>query len=1187
MVLSCTGEDLYIEGKIDIFGRRDMMYNAKGKDKAKVILAKSDIELSENSRKVLEKRYLRKDETGKVVETPEELFGRVADNISQADRKYHPERDLGPVAEQFYRLMSRLEFMPNSPTLMNAGRKLQQLSACFVLPIDDSMESIFEAVKDCALVHKSGGGTGFSFSRLRPKNDYVSSTYGLSSGPVSFMKAFDAATDAVNQGGFRRGANMGIMRVDHPDIIDFITCKQHENLLNNFNISVAVTDIFMDAVEKNEEYELKNPRSGKVEKSIMAREVFELIVSSAWANGEPGIVFLDEINRHNPTPHIGIIESTNPCIDGDTRISTEFGLIRMKDLVKNYSKGGISVLVDNRVAVGHMNKLLKLNGQEGFITVSDIPEIKSASFNPISKAFESGIKDTVKITTNSGYEIMVTPNHKIMTKRGWIKAKDLKPEQDEVLIQPKEGKFSKEQNLPFEVVNEFTGKNGRKYKFNFPAQWSRELGMILGWHIGDGWLREGDKNCRVGFTFSKDDKDALNLFKPILNKWYGTDIEEVERENGVWHLSYHSKYFVDFFTQLGIKAVDGHEKQVPESIFTAPKDVVVGFLQGLFSADGTVSCRKKNGSYYTRLTSKSLNLLKEVQILLLNLGIRTRVFDRSRPPRKCFSYINKKGIKRDYMSDGICYELNIGRKSLIKFLDEIGFLGNKHKERIKELHERTYTNDTFQDKVLHIENAGKRKVYDLQEPVSHSLIGNGCILTNCGEQPLLPYEACNLGSINLAKMVSSEKVDYDKLKETVWTAVHFLDNVIAMSKFPLPKITEMVQGNRKIGLGIMGFADMLIQLGIPYNSDGAIRIAEEIMGFIQTESKQASVELAKSRGVFPNFKGSIYDKPDGKMPLRNATTTTIAPTGSISIIANCSGGIEPLFAISYWRNVLDGEKLVEVNSYFKQIAQERGFYSEELMKKIADHGSIQDIQEIPADIRDIFTTAHDITPEWHIRMQAVFQKYTDNAVSKTVNFPKYATQGDVEKVYQLAHQLGCKGVTVYRDGSRSEQVLSTGSTNKKEDSHAVKIKKRRPSILTGKTVQMKTGCGLLYVTINQDEEGFFELFTTMGKAGGCASSQCEAIGRLVSLSWRSGVDPDAVAKQLIGISCHKQIGLGKDKILSCADAVAKAIKLCINPDEVKSIKIAKQCGACPECGSSMDFEEGCSVCKSCGFSECG
>ena len=752
------------------------MEKAVENSEVKIIEAKGNLGFSPNSITVLEKRYLKKDEKGRVSETPEMLFKRVANNIAQADKIYDPEKDLKPIEDQFFRVMSRLEFMPNSPTLMNAGRKLQQLSACFVLPIGDSMESIFNAVKNTAMVHKSGGGTGFSFSRLRPKDDYVSSTYGLSSGPVSFMKAFDAATEAVNQGGFRRGANMGIMRVDHPDIMDFISCKEDLGALNNFNVSVALTDKFMEALEKDEEYDLVNPRNKSVAKKMKASDVFEKIVGMAWQNGEPGIVFLDEINRYNPTPQLGEIESTNPC----------------------------------------------------------------------------------------------------------------------------------------------------------------------------------------------------------------------------------------------------------------------------------------------------------------------------------------------------------------------------------------------------------------------------------GEQPLLPFEACNLGSINLSKMVTEGDIDYDKFKETIWTAVHFLDNVIDMGKFPLEEITEMVRGNRKIGLGVMGFADMLIQLGVPYNSERALDIADKVMGFIQSESKKASSEMAKRRGVFPNFKGSIYDR-DAKTYVRNATTTTIAPTGSISIISNCSGGIEPLFSVCYWRNVLDGEKLVESNPYFEQIAKERGFYSNDLMENIAKKGSLKDIDEVPDDVKRIFITAHDISPEWHVRMQAMFQKHTDNAVSKTVNFHKDATKEEVKEVYQLAYKTGCKGVTVYRDQSRAGQVLTTGAPAEKVSEKTTqkvlveKSKKHRPRMLTGKTVQVKTGCGGLYVTINQDEAGVFELFNTMGKAGGCASSQSEAIGRLVSLAWRSGISPEQIVKQLIGISCHKQIGLGKNKILSCADAIAKAIQTYMDSEEMitHDIGFTKQCGACPECGSSIEFKEGCATCKSCGFSECG
>jgi ribonucleoside-diphosphate reductase alpha chain len=732
--------------------------------------AAKQLDLSPNAVTVLERRYLKRSPEGEILETPPDMFRRVAHAIASAEERFgNPDR-VPALEASFYRMMSALEFLPNSPTLMNAGRELGQLSACFVLPVGDSMESIFEAIKQTALIHKSGGGTGFSFSRIRPARDVVLSTKGVSSGPISFMKVFDAATETIKQGGTRRGANMGILRVDHPDIMDFIMAKRDPRVLTNFNISVGITEAFMTAVEKDEEYTIINPRTDETVKRLPARKVFNQIVEMAWTNGEPGIIFLDRLNRDNPTPQVGEIEATNPC----------------------------------------------------------------------------------------------------------------------------------------------------------------------------------------------------------------------------------------------------------------------------------------------------------------------------------------------------------------------------------------------------------------------------------GEQPLLPYESCNLGSINLSRMITKDgAVDWDKLKETVHLATRFLDNVIEINRYPLPQIEEMTKANRKIGLGIMGWADMLILLGIPYNDSRALELADQIMEFITAEARAASRQLAIERQPFPNFLGSLYDG-SGSKPLRNATCTTIAPTGTISIIANTSSGIEPLFAVSYLRQVLDHDILVEVHPIFERLAKEQGFYSPELMEKIAGHGSVQDIPEVPLEIRHIFVTAHDITPQDHIRMQAVFQKHTDNAVSKTVNFPRQATREEVAEVYRLAWKEGCKGVTIYRDGSRDQQVLSVGQATEEAvpmEKGKASHKRERPRALTGTTYQMETGCGPLYVTINEDEGGLFELFTTMGKAGGCAASQCEAIGRLVSLAWRSGVQARQAVKQLVGISCHKPAGFGAKRITSCADAVAKAILLHTQGRMEKGAAEANG-GACPECGGPVEHEGGCLVCHACGYSEC-
>ncbi len=756
------------------------------------------LKVSANAMKVLERRYLKKDETGKVIESPEQMFRRVAKAIAAVDEDYGAEaKDINRLEDNFYSMIASLEFMPNSPTLMNAGRPLGQLSACFVLPIEDSMTSIFETLKATAIIHKTGGGTGFSFSRLREKNSIVQATGGVASGPISFMKVFDGATQAVKQGGTRRGANMGILRIDHPDILEFITCKQEDKEISNFNISVAVTEKFWKALEKDEDYELISPHTKKVIKRISAREVFKLIVKSAHRNGEPGLIFIDKMNEFNPTPAIGQYEATNPC----------------------------------------------------------------------------------------------------------------------------------------------------------------------------------------------------------------------------------------------------------------------------------------------------------------------------------------------------------------------------------------------------------------------------------GEQVLLPYESCNLGSINLLRMIKKTDkgydLDWDKLEDTVRKAVHFLDNVIDANKHPIQEIEDKTKLTRKIGLGVMGWSSLLARMGIPYDTKEAVDLAEHVMSFILTEARLKSLELAKAKGVFPAFSKSIYAKGGKKRRFRNATLTTIAPTGTISIIAGpCSSGIEPIFSICYYRNVMDKTRLVETDPVFEQIAKERGFYSAELMKKIAEEGDIKDIEEIPDDVKKVFITSHHIAPEWHIRMQAAFQKYTDNAVSKTINFPNEASEQDVEEAYRLSYQLGCKGITVYRDGSRQEQVLNISkkeAQNKaQEQPKAIRGPRPRPEVMTGTTSKILTGCGNLYVIINNDENGNpFEVFTQIGKTGGCASSQLEAIGRLVSLALRSGVDPNVIQEQLKGIRCPIPSWDKGGRVFSCADAISKILENRLktkpfvqvvesgSPQKDKKEKVlvgskrrGNMVGVCPDCRSPLHHEEGCLKCYGCGYSKC-
>jgi ribonucleoside-diphosphate reductase alpha chain len=742
----------------------------------KSIFVKNELVLTDNARTVLQRRYLRKDSDGKVIESPEDMFRRVAHHIARAEENYSDAQEAEKMEALFYRMMTEFYFLPNSPTLMNAGRRLGQLAACFVLPVDDSLDGIFSALKNAAMIHKSGGGTGFSFSRLRPKDSRVGSTGGVASGPVSFMKIFNTATEQVKQGGTRRGANMAILRVDHPDILEFITCKKYHHDLNNFNISVGVTDAFMESVKMLTSYNLIDPKEKQKVGELNAAEVYLHLVEQAWENGDPGIVFLDRINRDNPTPALGEIESTNPC----------------------------------------------------------------------------------------------------------------------------------------------------------------------------------------------------------------------------------------------------------------------------------------------------------------------------------------------------------------------------------------------------------------------------------GEQPLLPFEACNLGSINLSKFVTSTDgnpaVDYEGLKEIVWLAVRFLDDTIDMSRYPLPDISAMVEGNRKIGLGVMGFADMLYQMGVPYNSEEALQLVEDLMAFIQLQSREASRELAKKRGTFKNFDNSVFKNKKG-CRYRNATITTIAPTGTLSIIAGCSSGIEPLFALSFVRRVMDNDELLEVNPYFEQAAKEHGFFSSELMNRIAGRGSIADLEDIPEDVRSVFVTAHDVIPEWHVRMQAAFQKYTDNAVSKTVNLPRDATPEDVLKVYNLAYELECKGITIYRDGSKENQVLSFSEKDKKGSSGFMTAVKDRPETLEGFTTKIKTGLGQLYVTVTEFEGQPFEVFATIGKSGRSTTAKTEAIGRLVSLALRAGVKVSAIVDQLKGIGGEHPVFQHGGLVLSIPDAIARVLEKRYLAETTGGGRANRKNALlgenCPECGQTISFEEGCMICHFCGYNKCG
>ncbi len=1110
--------------------------------------------LTQNALTVLEKRYLRRDEEGKTVETPDGMFQRVASAIAEAERVYGKKNsEVKAIKDRFYEMISNLEFLPNSPTLMNAGRELGQLSACFVLPIGDSMDSIFETIKHTALIHKSGGGTGFAFSRLRPANDVVQSTNGVSSGPITFMDVFNSATEAIKQGGTRRGANMGCLRVDHPDILDFITCKKDNDRLTNFNISVLLTEKFMEAVEHNKDYDLVNPRTGAVVKTLSARKVFDLIVNMAWSNGEPGIIFIDRINRDNPTPHIGEIESTNPCITGDTLISTMSGLRRMEDIYKEQLLP--ELVLDSRECGECISKA--------------------------SQVVATGVKQVYKLKTIEGYEVRLTADHKLKTTRGWIPACELK-KGDHIHILDRKGGF---------------GTEG-----------SERLGMLLGWLVGDGTM----KATEAVLSFFGEEKQEL---APMFARMMSEEVEGTQSLDRAYTLTGYnvtdrdeyrikSQRFWRIAKEHGILHGDKH--RVPESVICGSESMQKGFLRAIFTADGHVSGTRSKG-VSVRLTSINRGLLLDIQRVLLNFGIYSKLY-RNRRPEGLREMPDASGGSALYICKGYD-ELVISKRSLVAFAVEIGFLSQAKQAKLLaaiEGYDRGPYSESFTARFMSLEPDGEEMVYDITEPISHSFAANGLVVHNCGEQPLLPYESCNLGSINLAKMITIDDgrpvVDYDRLQQVVRQSVRFLDNVIDVNRYPIEQIAEMTRGNRKIGLGVMGFADMLIQLGIPYDSEEGIQTAENVMSFISEEARKMSCELAEERGVFPNFAGSVFDTRDA-LKVRNATVTTIAPTGTLSIIAGCSSGIEPLFAISYVRRVLDGAELLEVNPYFEKIAREREFYSEKLMREIAERGSVRGLDGVPSDVQRVFATALDIAPVWHIRMQAAFQRFTDNAVSKTVNFPEDATPDDVREVYTLAYREGCKGCTIYRYGSRESQVLSfsgSGSGTKAADAAATaeisRAPRPRPARTFGATERINTGCGNMYVTINEDESGLCELFAAMGKAGGCAASQLEAIGRLVSLSLRTGVNPRSLVKHLRGIRCPSPAWGPGGSVLSCADAIGIALERYLNAKDTGEIsegiskmsdKLDNLMGACPECGGAIEHESGCIVCRLCGFSKCG
>ncbi|MFH1393730.1 MAG: ribonucleotide reductase N-terminal alpha domain-containing protein [Candidatus Micrarchaeota archaeon] len=956
----------------------------------RILGVKDDLKLPINSVQVLERRYLLKDDEGRVIETPSQMFARVAKFIASNESNYGADEKTVQYYEQaFYQIITNFEFLPNSPTLMNAGTEIGQLAACFVLPVKDDIGEIFDAVKHAAIIHKTGGGTGFCFSYLRPKGDYVKSTAGVASGPLSFMSAFDNATNVIKQGGKRRGANMGVMHVWHPDIEEFITAKQSPGVLENFNVSVAVTDDFMKAVEENADFELLSPRNNEPVRKTNARSLFKLISYSAWKSAEPGVLFIDTINNDNPTPTFPI-HATNPCVSRDTIVTTNEGLIEIDKVHNPHHVLG-----------------------------------KDGEYHPLTWAGQTGEKDVYLVKTNAGYEVKATEDHKMLTENGWKEVKELDAK-DKLVLQ-KAGNFGK-------------------------SHVDKEMAMALGWVIGDGHMTKNVDD--VIFYFGKNEKEELlPVFKEYFDAMNGSEVQPIEDETEI-RLKYSSE-IAKKFHELGVVPVKSHEKEVPSSVFSMDKESMKQFLSALFSADGSVQGSKEKG-ISIRLASNSSKLLKQVQVLLLQFGIVSKLYEGRRPEHtKVLPDSNRE--PKEYACKAQ-HELILSRESMFRFMDEIGFVVSAKNEKFEELKPSEMYADSIDTSIASVEKVGTEPVYDLTEPSTHSFSANGLIVHNCGEVPMPDLESCNLGSINLSMFVDldwtktdwKKKIDWDRLRYVVRLAVQFLDNVIDLNNYPLPQIEEQTKHNRRMGLGVMGFAKMLVKIGVRYDSPQALEVAAEIMSFITEEGRKMSHELGRARGSFPGFRESVWAGKYDSM--RNATITSIAPTGTISMIADTSSGIEPIFALAFIKTVMDGTKLYYSNEVFEHVLKVRGLYTPSLMQKVIDGGSIQGIEEIPQEIKDVFVVAHDISAQAHVRMQGAFQANTDLAVSKTINMPPETTVEDVEAAYLLAWKLKCKGMTIYRDGSRGEGVLSMVKKKKIEETKQEEVEKGEdvPSVYTRK-----------------------------------------------------------------------------------------------------------------------------------------
>jgi ribonucleoside-diphosphate reductase alpha chain len=1097
-----------------------------------------EVPLSQNALVVLKKRYLKKDDEGNLDEGIGDMFLRVAETIAQVDLLHDPEADVAATTRKFYELMTGLYFLPNSPTLMNAGRELGQLSACFVLPVDDSIESIFDAVKQTAIIHKClPAGSQIStidgpkaIETLKP-GDVVFDRHGK---PRKLLELIPTGRQQVCEVTARRGSTFKCTQ-EH----QFLTVSnlaregnyftRHSVLsfkkLADFDVNTGIVFAQPPRVDGEDvdiewNYQYRGNKANGHFAPVQPTIPTVLDTDLAWLLGyfvgdgsyhQDGIRFhMDSLNhaelKKTTTEAIQRIFGLKPSVRPSDATRDEVALYNVQ--VKEFFQ---HLIGDDKHAVPRLLYRAK-------------PEVKWAFISGLFDA-DGNIKSTGHISIATSYENLrnqlVVLLNMVGVYCGWTRVKTKTRDAYQVRPLGREGVEQFMENLKLRCL-------------------SKE------WRLKPNYLADHGLGYYRAFTFTKI-KKIRELPEP--DECYNITVEDVHEYTAMQFVSKNSGGGTGFsFSRI----------RPSNDPVMSTKGVASGPISFMNIFDVATETIKQGGT---------------------RRGANMAILRVDHPDIEAF--ITCKNDTKRLTNFNISVGLTDAFMEAVKSEADFPLINPRTGEELKKVNAA----QVFDLIVQSAWSTGEPGIIFLdainrKNPLPH--VGEIESTNPCGEQPLLPYESCNLGSLNLAKAVTGGQINYQRLAEMVQIAVHFLDNVIDANRLPLPQIKEQTLANRKIGLGVMGFADMLLKMGIPYNSEEAVEVAEEVMAVIQQESKKASAVLANRRGNFPNYQGSVYDGNAHLGLMRNATTTTIAPTGTISIIAGVSSGIEPVFALSFVRRVLEGEELVEVHPYFEELAKSGGFYSPELMKRIAETGSIRDFQEIPQDVRRLFVTSHDISPLWHLRLQAAFQKYTDNAVSKTVNFSKQATVEDVRAVYLQAFELGLKGVTIYRDGSRDQQVLSFG----KDKPELQYIAPRpRPERTTGVTEYIKTGCGKLYVTVNKDDLGFCEVFAQMGKTGGCASSQIESAGRLISLALRSGVKIEAIIKQLSGLRCPSPCWNGGGKqVLSCPDAIAKVLSHVAEVDSPAPVLTTME--ACPDCGGVMEQEGGCAVCRGCGFSKC-